>query len=168
MVSNEIKIERLADRLRLLVWGIIFTTAAVYLAARLGVEIANVGLVTQGALEGISASMWLARDPSAVLLLLSLWQLSQMLGLIGSGDRFSPAVTRRFRLFALCFFLGAALTFFSPLILNAVANDPADGPLRLPVKLRDLWIMIVTGVLFLVARLLDEAQRLETELEEIV
>ena len=70
--------------------------------------------------------------------------------------------------FALFLFLSAGVTLIAPFLAALIAPVPHSKIIQLSLNFRDIWIMLVTGVLFLVARLLDEAQRLETDLGEIV
>lgn len=161
------RIERLAGQLRVLVWVVIAAAAGLYLAARLGLGVGHVKVVARAAVELEVPWLWVARDFAALLILLSLWQLASMLGLIRRGARFSPPVTRRFRGFALLLFFAAALTLLAPLVALFV-SPPDPHRIQIPLNFRDIWTMVVTGVLFLVARLLDEAQRIESDLSEIV
>lgn len=162
------RIRRLAGRLRLLVWAMIVGTAAVYLAARLGTEVGQTRLVTMAASSpAVASPAWVA-DVSLALVLVALWQLAEMLRLVGRGDHFSPAAIRRFRGFALFLFLASAVMFLAPLTLAFVTTPPGPEQLRLPVRLRELLTMLVTGALFLVARLLEQARQIDSDLKEIV
>lgn len=158
------RIMRLAGRLKLLVWATIAVAALLYAAARFEVMLGEVQVVAQARGEG--PLLWLARDISALLLLAALWQLASMLRQVELGERFSLKVTGRFRRFALLLFLAAAVTLVAP--LAGLIVPPASGRVEMAFSFRDVWTMLVTGVLFLVARLLDEAQQIETEMSEIV
>ena len=162
------RIRRLAGRLRLLVWLMIVGTAAVYLAARIGTEIGQTRLVTLGASDPAVASPLWVQDMCIALVLVALWQLADMLRLVGRGDHFAPAAIRRFRGFALFLFIASAVMFLAPLVIALASNHPGPEQLRLPVKLRELLTMLVTGALFLVARLLEEARQIDSDLKEIV
>ena len=162
------RIRRLAGRLRLLVWAMIVGTAAVYLAGRIGTEIGQTRLVTIGASDPAVASPIWVQDLSIALVLLALWQLADMLRLVGRGDHFSSAAIRRFRGFALSLFVASAVMFLAPLIIAIASSHPGPEEVRLPVKLRELLTMLVTGALFLVARLLEEAGQIDSDLKEIV
>ena len=163
------RIMRLAGRLKLLVWAAAGAAALLYLAARLGFQTANLRVVAHAIAEPDLPVLWIARDLSALLLLAALWQLSTMLARIERGERFTPTVTRPFRSFALLLFLAAALTLIAPpLAMLLTPPAPGHGAIVLPLNFRDVWTMLITGVLFLVARLLDEAQRIEADLSEIV
>ena len=162
------RIRRLAGRLRLLVWAMIVGTAAVYIAARIGTEVGQTRLVTIGASDPAVASPVWVQDLSIALVLLALWQLADMLRLVGRGDHFSPAAIRRFRGFALLLFVASAFMFLAPLVIAVATTEPGPEQLRLPVKLRELLTMLVTGALFLVARLLEEARQIDSDLKEIV
>ena len=52
--------------------------------------------------------------------------------------------------------------------MAVLVSPPDPRRVQIPISFRDVWTMVVTGVLFLVARLLDEAQRIESDLSEIV
>lgn len=162
--SERARIMRLAGRLKLLVWVVIGAAALLYAAARFEVMLGQVQVVAQTKGEG--PLLWIARDASALLLLAALWQLASMLRQVELGERFSLKVTSRFRRFALLLFLAAAVTLVAP--LAGLIAPPASGRVELAFSFRDVWTMLVTGVLFLVARLLDEAQQIETEMSEIV
>ena len=162
------RIRRLAGRLKLLVWAMIVGTAAVYLAARIGTEIGQTRLVTRGASDPNVASPLWVQDVCIALVLLALWQLADMLRLVGRGDHFAPAAIRRFRGFALLLFVASAVMFLAPLVIALAGNQPGHEQVRLPVKLRELLTMLVTGALFLVARLLEEARQIDSDLKEIV
>ena len=162
------RIRRLAGRLRLLVWAVIVGTAAVYLAARIGTQVGDTRLVTIGTSDPAVASPLWVQDVSIALVLLALWQLADMLRLVGRGDHFSPAAIRRFRGFALFLFIASAVMFLAPLVMAIASDHPGPEQLRLPVKLRELLTMLVTGALFLVARLLEEARQIDSDLKEIV
>lgn len=162
------RIRRLAERLRLLVWLMIVGTAAVYLAARIGTEVGQTRLVTLGASDPAVASPLWVQDMCIALVLVALWQLADMLRLVGRGDHFAPAAIRRFRGFALFLFIASAVMFLAPLVIALASNHPGPEQLRLPVKLRELLTMLVTGALFLVARLLEEARQIDSDLKEIV
>ena len=162
------RIQRLAGRLRLLVWAVIAGTAAVYLAARIGTQVGETRLVTLGASDpAVTSPLWV-QDLSIALVLLALWQLADMLRLVGRGDHFSPAAIRRFRGFALFLFIASAVMFLAPLVMAIAGGHSGTEQLRLPIKLRELLTMLVTGALFLVARLLEEARQIDSDLKEIV
>ncbi len=161
------RIERLARRLRVTVWAVILVAAGLYLAARLGVKLGQVHVVARSSAEAFGPQLALARDLGALLTIAALWRLTAMLARIERGERFSPPVTRHFREFALLLLLAAVVTLLAPFVAMLVLpRDPHR--LAIPISFRDVWMMIVTFVLFLVARLLDEAQRIESDLSEIV
>ncbi|MBO9711545.1 DUF2975 domain-containing protein [Sphingomonas sp.] len=160
-------IVRLARRLRLGIWVVIAAIVLLYGAARLGLGTSNVRIVARAAVDSDIPELWWARDLAALLILAALVRLAGMLGLIARGQRFSPPVTRAFRGFALLLLLAAAVTLVAPFLALAYA-EPTHGQLHIALNFRDVWTMFVTGALFLVANLLDEAQRLEADLSEIV
>lgn len=167
MAENEgARIARLAGRLRWLVWVLILVSIAAYLAAQLGLHIGGLRIASQD-MMGVAPVAAVLRHIAFALLLLALTQLAAMLGAIRDGQHFSAAVTRPFRRFALLLFLATALGVLSPAVAPLAAQADAHA-LRIAFNLRDLSIVIVAGALFLVARLLDQAQRVETTLSEFV
>jgi hypothetical protein len=167
MAEEGARIERLAGRLKLLVWGLMAAGAALYAAGRAGTWIGHVRIVTRGPATGSSLATTLLGDLAVILLLLTLWQLAGVLALVERGDRFSTRVTRHFRRFALFLLAATALSAAIPLVPLFSAPVPGEA-VRLTVSLRDILLMVVAAMLFLVARLLDEGQRIESDLREIV
>lgn len=163
--NSRAHIVRLARRLRWTVWVVIVAAAALYLAARVGLSWGNFHVLTSGA-DG--RALTLSRDLSAALTIAALWQLTRMLALVEQGERFSPPVTRSFRWFAMLLLAAATVTVVAPPVAVLLAPIPASHRIELPLNFRDIWTMVITGVLFLVAQLLDEAQRIESDLSEIV
>jgi hypothetical protein len=160
--SDRSRITRLARRLRLALWVAILLSALLYVAARMGFSAGNFQVV-------MPTGHWvpgLVRDLSIVMLYVALWQLTLMLRLVERGERFSPPVTRHFRRFALFLLVAASVQLAAPLAALLFAGR--THRLEIPLNFRDLWTMLITGVLFLVARLLDEAQRIQTEVSEFV
>ena len=157
-------IERMASRLRWLIWAMMAFSVSVYLLAHYGLEIGGNPLLTAGAAGMLPPEVRVIRHVSAALALLAMWQLAGMLQLIMHGDRFSRAVARKLRQFALFLFASAVLSFAAGFVPLLGTDD------RYPtfINLRELWYMMTTGGLFLVARLLDDAARIQAELAEIV
>lgn len=112
----------------------------------------------------------LAPWPAAAAVLLmggcigvALLRLARMLGKIAAGAPFSASAD--LRAFALWLFLGLlAMTVLPPLLALALGASRAD----FNFGGAELLMLVVTGLLFLVARLLDEAQRLAEDHEQIV
>lgn len=157
-------IERFAGRLKWTVRGAIAVIGLLYLIGRMGLRTAHFQVLTQSSVP-LTPAIALLADATTVLMLLALWQLAAMLARIEQGDRFSPAVTSRFRRFALLLFVASAALVVVPIFV--VPRAPG-APIRLMLDMRDAWILLITGLLFLVARLLDAANRLERDLGEIV
>ena len=155
-------------RLRLGVFAAMGLIVAVYLAAVLNVQVAHAHV--EHRLDGIPAPYSeLIGAGGIALLLVALFQLSQMLGRIAAGELFSTAVISHFRAFALWLLLMALFEFFAPIVAG-LANAGASYPhrLRLTIDLRDLLTVGITFLLFLLASLLDRARRLDEEMREFV
>ena len=164
---NNPAIARSARRLRLLVWAGIALIVAIYLLNRLGSPLGPVRVETHAGMAG-----WEGRaliDLTLLLFVIALVRLAQMLGAVADGPLFGPRVTRAFRGFAFWLFLGMLVDVLSgPAI--AIAGKVAGGGGRaiLTFELRDLLMLAGALFLFLLARMMEQARAIESELEEIV
>lgn len=113
---------------------------------------------------GIAAAM-----ASALLLAAGLAALAAMLGHVARGETFAPAATRHFRHFA-GFLLLAALAnmLLPPLFQAALAFAGKTRSIAFEFSDQDFVTLLVALVLFLVARLFDEAARLDEDSRSIV
>jgi hypothetical protein len=104
------------------------------------------------------------------LLTVGLIHLIRMLRRLESGELFSPGVTKNLRAFALFALLSAVVsTIGSPAIrLIAMLSQGGASRLTLGADSSDIWLLLFTGLLFLVARLLDEAIRIVDDHKQIV
>lgn len=168
MAEERAHIERLAGRLKFLVWGLMTAAAALYVAGRLGLGLGHVRILARGLADTpLPVAAGLLSDAGLLLLLLALWQLSMMLSLVEHHDRSSPRLTRCFRSFALLLLLATTVGAVIPLLPILTPPEPHQL-VRLAVSLRDVLLMVVAAVLFLVARLLDDGQRAQADLREFV
>ena len=106
-----------------------------------------------------------------LLMILALVELWLMLRHVEQGELFSAKVTlrlRRFALFTVLAVLSAAL--LSPLLVLLFPDCAPDGPCvrRFPIDLRAFWTLVIALIFFLVARILDEARRLEEENKQFI
>lgn len=101
----------------------------------------------------------------------ALWRLSRMLSCVERGEVFSGGSVSHLRAFALWVFVSAVASIVLPLLVNSafglIGGLPADR-LRLDFDGSDLFILLVSGLLFFVARLLESAQRIADDLRQIV
>lgn len=165
--ANE-AIARSARRLRWIVWGAMAAMVVLYAAARFGVQLGRAHVEYEGDHGDLLWSQAIG-DISLLLLLVALVRLSQMLGRIAAGETFSAAVVGRFRSFA---FWLLAMALFG-LIAPPLAQLPAFTPggthrLEFRIDFREVLTVGVTLVLFLLARLLERARRLDEEMREFV
>lgn len=117
----------------------------------------------------------LAPWTAAILLLgvglfvgLALLRLVRMLGRVEAGAPFAAAADLRG--FALYLFLAVLTSTVLPPIIQTAMGIAAGGPhaIRLNLGLGEGLMLLVTGLLFFVARLLDAAQALADEHSQIV
>ena len=160
-------IARSARRLRIAVFVAIGGIAAIYVMGRFGPQLGPVRVEAHA-----DSSGWVARaliDVTLALFIIALFRLSQMLGAVADGPLFGPRVTRAFRGFAFWLFLATLIDVVaSPTFAVAHAIKAGGGRPALVFELRDLLMLLGALFLFLLARMLEQARALETELEEIV
>lgn len=105
----------------------------------------------------------------AVLVAAALWQLARMLGQVERGAPFAPMATRYFRYFALLLLVAALLRLLlPPLAVLALMATGRSATVTLSLTGGDVLALFVAAVLFFVARLFDEAARLEEDSRSIV
>ena len=99
---------------------------------------------------------------------IALYRLVRMLGRVEAGAPFAAAGDLRG--FAFYLLLAIAASVFVPPLLQLGIAATSGGPHRLGLNLGDteLLTLLVSGLLFFVARLLDEAQRLADDHSQIV
>ncbi|MEO6580358.1 MAG: DUF2975 domain-containing protein [Sphingomicrobium sp.] len=161
-------IEQTARRLRIAVVMVMTLMVVAYASARL-----NLGFgpahVEVHSLDLNSGAAHFIAIAAIILLLAALVRLTQMLGLIAGGALFSQAVVGRFRAFAFWLLLSALWTLFGPSVARLLF--PQGGPghhLRMVLDFREIIMVGITLLLFLLARLLEKAREIETEMREIV
>jgi len=160
-------IARSARRLRLAVFAAIGLIVAIYVLARVGLELGPLRVESREVVDG-----WVGRalvDVTLALFVVALARLAQMLGAVADGPLFGPRVTKAFRGFAFWLFL-AMLVEVAAGPLSAVAKTISAGGGRtaMAFELRDLLVLAGALFLFLLARMLEQARAIEAELEEIV
>lgn len=115
---------------------------------------------------GLIAAM-LTAAPLAV----GLWRLMRMLTEIQRGQIFTAVTVRELRGFALFVMISALVGIIAEPLLTVAAAlaSGADGvSVKLTFDLNDFFILLVSVLLFFVARLFSEAQRIADENEQIV
>lgn len=162
-------IEQAAARLRWVVWILWGLLMAAYIAGRLGPADGTLHLETRvGQHESLGPALLLA-DASMLLLTVALFRLSQMLAAVTAGSYFSAEVVRGFRSFAFWLLLLALLWLATPVVAELLRHQSgADGEFTFHIVIRDVLTLGITFILFLVARLLERAREIESEMREIV
>ncbi|MCL6742053.1 DUF2975 domain-containing protein [Sphingomonas sp. RB56-2] len=164
---NNPAIARSARRLRMLVWIGIGLIVAIYLLNRLGSPLGPLRVETHTDMAGWAGQALI--DLTLLMFVIALVRLAQMLGAVADGPLFGPRVTRSFRGFAFWLFM-AMLVDVSAGPAIAIAGKLADGGGRavLTFELSDLLVLAGALFLFLLARMMEQARAIESELEEIV
>lgn len=104
-------------------------------------------------------------------LAIALWRLMRMLREIERGGVFTATTVRELRGFALfVMFSALASLFVQPIIdlIAALISGADKVRLSMTFDLNDFFILLVSVLLFFVARLFSEAQRIADENEQIV
>jgi hypothetical protein len=169
MNENPPKLRRSARRLRLLT---LFATALVELAIAFAIFVLLAGRpedwpwlgVETGGLPPAPAALILALF--GLLLALALFRLVAMLRQIEGGAPFAAAGLRGFARYL--FFAMLVSVLGPPLLGLALADGEGRRHLHLSLDSGEALMLLVTGLLFFVARLLDEAQRLADDHSQIV
>jgi hypothetical protein len=161
-------IARSARRLRLVVLLGIALIIAIYLLGRFGPQLGPVRVQTHTDVAG-----WEGRaliDITLLLFVVALIRLAQMLGAVADAPLFGPRVTRAFRGFAFWLFVAMLIDVVSgpAITLARTLGQGGGGRALLMFELRDLLMLAGTLFLFLLARMMEQARAIETELEEIV
>lgn len=156
--------------LRLIAIAALALIVIAFVISRLGLYLGpQVMVVRQGHGADSLVANLAATDAGVLLFAVSLAQLIRLLGRLGSGELFGPAVTGAFRTFAFWLLLSAAVAIGGPLLAGlAGALSDASHRAEFRISIRDVMFLVASLVIFLVARMFDEAARIESELEEIV
>ena len=168
MSRNEVSIARTARWTRWLVMAILAVTIAMQLAAVLLPDQPHIQFHRMRSTEPFGR--WLSAAHS-LLIVFALVQLVLLLKELEGRAFFSPGVTRRLKNFALLSLL-AILTgaVLSPMLSIFLSSCTPGGPCfrRIPIDMRALWSLVISLVFFLVARLLDEARRIDEDNRQII
>jgi hypothetical protein len=108
---------------------------------------------------------------TASLFATALWQLARMLRCLEQGEAFGRRTVRHLRGFALWVFATALSSLMLPVVANVglglLAGAETDR-LTITISGGDLFMPLFSGLLYLVARLLEQAQRLADENRQII
>lgn len=164
-MNRDRSIIRAARRLRRVTLGAVGLLALATLAGLwmllVGPIVGTVSvMIDTGGLGGVPAAI--ALIVGAGLVAAALLQLAAMLRIVEQGAPF--AASGRLRRFALYLFLAVLSAILLPLLLHVAAT----GTLIFSLDSGQLLMLFVTGLLFFVARLLEEAQRVAEDHEQIV
>lgn len=167
----ETRLHRAAGRLRLAAWaGAVLCLGTTLLAVFAPLD------GTRGVLAAVLDTDGLPHAWAAAIALVlaglvagALFELARMLGRVGHGALFAPAAMRHFRRFALLLVLAALLRLLLPaLAVMALAAMGERVTVTLSFSGGDLLALFLAAVFFFVARLFDEAARLEEDSRSIV
>ena len=161
-------IARSAARLRWLVFAAMGVMVLLYAAARFGLQLGNAHVEYQSHADRTWSP--LIGEVSIVLLVVAMFRLTQLLGRIAAGELFTAGVIGRFRSFAFWLLLMALFGLFAPSLSELLSAPSGPGPrqVELRVDFQEVLTVGVTLVLFLLARLLERARRLDEEIREFV
>lgn len=165
-MSNFLEVERFARRLRLLT---VATATALVAATLFAVAMPGIAFV---ALETDGLPHFAASAIAVVAVALAaggLAELSLMFQAVEHGQAFAPTSTRRFRRFALLILLSAiAKIVLPPLAQFGLAAYAGRGKISVAIDDSSLLTLLIGALLFFIARLFDEAARLEEDSRSIV
>ena len=158
-----------ARALRWIAIAALLLLVSAFAVSRLGIDLGqSVEVVRRSHVSSLSLP-GAAADLSVLLFAIALVQLIRLLGRLESGEMFAAPVTGAFRSFAFWLMLSAIVAIAGPPLTALLAPRGGDvHRLEVPIDLHNVMFLITGLVLFLVARMLDEATRVDTELKEIV
>ena len=161
-------IARSAARLRWLVFAAMGVMILLYAAARFGVQLGTARVEYQPHANRVWAQA--IGDVGLLLLIVAMVRLTQMLGRIAAGELFTAGVIGRFRSFAFWLLLMALFGLLAPPLSELLSMPPGPGVRRVELRIdfKEVLTVGVTLVLFLLARLLERARRLDEEIREFV
>jgi hypothetical protein len=165
---DDLTIRRSAARLRIGVITAFALVLGLILCGRLGLSIGRAHVLLQSRFPG-SSSVFQTDDGILLLLGVAIYWLTEALRSVAAGGLFSRVVVRRFRLFALWMLLAALFSALAPTIIAAFADSPPGRHrVMLVADVRDLLLISLTLLLFLIARMFERARAIEDEMSEIV
>ena len=155
-----------ARRLRIAVIALMVLILGAYAASRLGLDLGHAFRVERR--PGAAGSPIVA-DLAILLFGAALFEVTRLLRRFEQGELFTPGVTGSFRAFARWLLLAALIAIVGPAIAGLLEPGTEGGrQLRLIFDLRDVMAVVAALLIVLIARVLDEAARIDTELREIV
>ena len=161
----------LAETARLVRWvaiAALLLLVGAFAAYRLGLDLGPSVEVRGKSAEAPDHAAWGA-DLAALLFAIALVQLIRLLGRLGMGEMFAPSVTGAVRSFAFWLMLSAIVAIVAPPLIGLIGGLGGSAHrIEIRLDLRDVMFVIAALVLFLLARMLDEAARLDRELKEFV
>ena len=163
-------IRRGARRLRLATLAGILVVEALVLLAAWAVLFGRRADVPALRIEDQGLPAW----PTVIALLLiglfvglALWRLARMLAKVEAGSPFGAAADLRG--FALFLLLSVLVSILAPVAAQGIAAIGDESHrVSLQLGLGELLMLLVTALLFFVARLLDEAQAIADDASQIV
>ena len=140
-----------------------------FAVSRLGLDLGpSLEVARRSHAQGLGAAA-LAGDLGALLFAIALVQLIRLLGKLGMGEMFAASVTAAVRSFAFWLMLSAVVAIVGPALAALIGGFGGSvHRIELRLDLRDVMFVIAALVLFLLARMLDEAARLDRELKAFI
>lgn len=167
MSRSQVSIARAAYLTRWVVIAILVISVA-FQVASLFPDQTHIRFHRQGLAGPVGQAINIAHS---LLMIFALVQLILLLKELESHAFFSLGVTRRLKTFALltllAIFTGALLGPALSLLFTE-CQPGAYCSRRFPIDMRALWSMVISLVFYLVARLLDEARRIDEDNRQII
>ena len=160
-------ITRSASRLRSVVIAAMVVMTLLYVAGRVGLQLGSARIEYRTHGPDLPAARMLT-DLLVLLLMLALFRLTQMLGRISRGELFSGPVIGHFRSFAFWLLMMALGGLVGPTAVSLLGTRSAPGQFLFAIKYEGVVTVGVTLVLFLLARLLERARKIEEENREFI
>ena len=167
MARSEVSITRAAKWTRWLVIAILAVSIAFQVASlfpdQTHIRFHRIGV-------GEPLGRWI-NVAHSLFMIFALVQLILLLKELEKRAFFSVGVTRRLKAFALLSLLAVATGAIVGPVLNLWLGSCDPGATcirRFPIDMRALWSLLISLVFYLVARLLDEARRIDEDNRQII
>lgn len=111
---------------------------------------------------------WWVDTVAAAVLVAGLLQLMRLLRRYEQERPFNADTALHLRNFALALVVSVLVQRLLPVFLSTLGASAAFGPPHLTLFTSDLWIVLIGGLLWLIAHVMVEAERLSADNEQIV
>ena len=159
------RFRRMCRQFRWLSIFMVVSVGAMLLLAHLVFPVLN-WLINGRAMDAQHTAISLIWLTPAVFYLFAVWSIGRAMGQLANGRLIQPTLASALRRVGLSVGLGAVFTVFLMTNLLRVAGAAKDGYLNFDVGAMTLGM--IGGALFLLGRVVDQADRVQAEMDEMI